>query len=103
MFDYFYPSKKIHLFMSSQKRLFLLDAYALIFRGYFAFIKSFIYAFVFGVVAGSFLVFYLYILFFKKKDAKSSFLMNNGNYIIGTITGIVSIVTLFKLIEGYFV
>ncbi len=71
--------------------------------GYFAFIKSFIYAFVFGVVAGSFLVFYLYILFFKKKDAKSSFLMNNGNYIIGTITGIVSIVTLFKLIEGYFV
>ena len=26
--------------MSAQKRLFLLDAYALIFRGYFAFIKN---------------------------------------------------------------
>jgi threonine/homoserine/homoserine lactone efflux protein len=70
--------------------------------GYFYFIESFIYAFVMGVVLGSFLVFYLYILFFKKKDAKSSFLMNNGNYIIGSITGIVSIITLIKLIEGYF-
>jgi threonine/homoserine/homoserine lactone efflux protein len=70
--------------------------------GYFYFIKSFIYAFVMGVVIGSFLVFYLYILFFKKKDAKSSFLMNNGNYIIGSITGVVSVITLIKLIEGYF-
>ena len=26
--------------MSTQKRLFLLDAYALIFRGYYAFIKN---------------------------------------------------------------
>jgi threonine/homoserine/homoserine lactone efflux protein len=70
--------------------------------GYFYFLKSFIYAFVVGVVAGSFLVFYLYILFFKKREAKSSFLMNNGNYIIGSITGVVSIITLLKLIEGYF-
>jgi threonine/homoserine/homoserine lactone efflux protein len=70
--------------------------------GYFYFIQSFIYSFVVGVVAGSFLVFYFYILFFKKKDAKSSFLMNNGNYIIGSITGIVSVITLLKLIEGYF-
>jgi threonine/homoserine/homoserine lactone efflux protein len=70
--------------------------------GYFYFSESFIYAFVAGVVSGSFLVFYLYILFFKKKDAKSSFLMNNGNYIIGSITGLVSLFTLFKLIKGYF-
>jgi DNA polymerase-1 len=40
MFDYFYPSKKYSYSMSTQKRLFLLDAYALIFRGYFAFIKN---------------------------------------------------------------
>jgi threonine/homoserine/homoserine lactone efflux protein len=70
--------------------------------GYFYFNESFIYAFVSGVVSGSFLVFYLYILFFKKKDAKSSFLMNNGNYIIGSITGLVSLFTLFKLIKVYF-
>lgn len=70
--------------------------------GYFYFLKPFIYAFVVGVVAGSFLVFYLYIVFFKKREAKSSFLINNGNYIIGAITGLVSLVTLFKLIKGYF-
>ena len=68
--------------------------------GYFYFTESFIYSFVIGAVIGSFLVFYLYILFFKKRDAKSSFLMKNGNYIIGTITGIVSIITLFKVIKG---
>lgn len=70
--------------------------------GYFYFVQSFIYAFVGGVVIGSFLVFYLYIVYFKKGEAKSSFLMNNGNYIIGAITGLVSIITLLKLIKGYF-
>lgn len=68
--------------------------------GYFYFTESFISSFVIGAVAGSLLVFYLYIIFFKKRDAKSSFLMKNGNYIIGTITGIVSIITLFKVIKG---
>ena len=37
-FRYFYAF--IIYFTMSQKRLFLLDAYALIFRGYFAFIKN---------------------------------------------------------------
>jgi threonine/homoserine/homoserine lactone efflux protein len=69
--------------------------------GYFFFNKGFILSFVSGVVIGSFLVFYLYILFFKKRESKSSFLMNNGNYIIGTITGLVSLFTLFKLIKVY--
>jgi threonine/homoserine/homoserine lactone efflux protein len=66
--------------------------------GYFFFSKNFILAFVSGAVIGSFLVFYLYILFFKKQENKSSFLINNLNYIIGTITALVSAVTLFKLI-----
>lgn len=70
--------------------------------GYFYFLESFIYAFVAGVVLGSFLVFYLYIIYFKKRQAKSSFLMNNGNYIIGTITGLVSLFTVFKLVKEYF-
>lgn len=70
--------------------------------GYFSFLQSFIYTFVGGVVIGSFTVFYLYIEYFKKGEAKSSFLMNNGNYIIGTITGLVSIFTFFKLINEYF-
>lgn len=70
--------------------------------GYFSFLESFIYTFVGGAVIGSFLVFYLYIVYFKKRETKSSFLMNNGNYIIGTITALVSVVTLFKLIKSYF-
>ncbi|AOW08449.1 LysE family transporter [Flavobacterium gilvum] len=70
--------------------------------GYFYFLDSFIYAFVGGAVMGSFLVFYLYIVFFKKRESKSSFLMDNGNYIIGTITGLVSIVTFFKLFKVFF-
>lgn len=69
--------------------------------GYFSFSKSFVFTFVSGVVLGSFLVFYLYILFFKKREGKSSFLMNNGNYIIGSITGLVSLITLFRLINTY--
>jgi threonine/homoserine/homoserine lactone efflux protein len=70
--------------------------------GFFYFLEPFIYAFVAGAVVGSFLVFYLYIVYFKKREGRSSFLMNNGNYIIGALTGLVSIVTLFKLIKGYF-
>ncbi len=70
--------------------------------GYFFFNKFSIYAFVFGAVFGSFLVFYLYILFFKKRQSKSSFLVNNGNYIIGALTGLVSLFTLFKLIKTHF-
>ncbi len=67
--------------------------------GYFYFITSFIYAFVAGAVSGTYLVFYLYILFFKKRESKSSFLINNGNYIFAMLTGIVSIITLIKLIK----
>lgn len=70
-------------------------------KGWFFFNQSYIWLFVFGAMAGSFLIFYLYILFFKKKEReKPSFLMTNGNYIIGTVTGIISLVTLFKIINS---
>jgi threonine/homoserine/homoserine lactone efflux protein len=69
--------------------------------GYFFFDKPFVYTFVSGAVLGSFWVFYLYILFFKKQEGKSSFFMNNGNYIIGSVTGVISLLTLFKLIKPY--
>ncbi|RTY91355.1 LysE family transporter [Flavobacterium sp. GT3R68] len=69
--------------------------------GYFSFNKLFLFTFVSGAVIGSFLVFYLYILFFKKKEGKPSFLMTNGNYIIGAITGVVALLTLFKIFKSY--
>ncbi len=71
--------------------------------GYFFFNPFFIYSFVFGVVLGSFFVFYLYILFFKKQENKTSFLIDKGNYIIGSITGLISIITFLKLIKNYWI
>jgi len=70
--------------------------------GYFFFNTSFLYAFVSGVVLGSFLVFYLYVLFFKKQEGKKHLFLNNLNYIIGSITGLVALVTLFRLMKNYY-
>ncbi|KGO90483.1 LysE family transporter [Flavobacterium suncheonense] len=70
-------------------------------KGWFFFNQSYIWLFVLGTVVGSFLMFYLYILFFKKRETtEPSFLMKNGNYIIGTVTGIISVVTLIKILKS---
>lgn len=53
--------------------------------------------FLFGVVLGSFLVFYYYVKFFKNIEAKTDFFMKNMNKIIGTITGIVTLITIIQL------
>ncbi|HSD14702.1 MAG TPA: LysE family transporter [Flavobacterium sp.] len=70
-------------------------------KGWFIFNQADISLFVLGSVSGSFLMFYLYILFFKRKETdEPSFLMTNGNYIIGTVTGIISLFTIFKIITS---
>ena len=69
--------------------------------GLFYFNLLYIYSFVSGVVIGSFTGFYLYILYFKNHQNKSDYLIKNGNYIIGSITGLISLVTFFKLITIY--
>lgn len=70
-------------------------------KGWFFFNQSYIWLFVLGTMVGSFLMFYLYILFFKKKDAdKPSFLMTNGNYIIGTVTAIISVITFLRILKS---
>lgn len=69
--------------------------------GYFSFDKSFVYNFVFGSGLGAFFAFYCYINFFKKLESKAEFLLNNMNYIIGSITGLVSILTLINIINNY--
>jgi len=71
--------------------------------GIFYFNSLFIYSFVSGVVLGSFTVFYLYILYFKNHQSKSDYLIKNGNYIIGSITGLVSLVTFIKLINTFWI
>ena len=61
-----------------------------------------IYCLVFGVVAGSFSVFYLYILFFNKMKTKADYFVNNMNKIIGIITGLIAVITLFNVLKIYF-
>jgi cytochrome c biogenesis protein CcdA len=67
----------------------------------FYFDVSHILIFVTGVVLGSFLVFYFYITFFQKIQNKTDYLMRNMNTIIGSITGLIALITLINIIKFY--
>ena len=66
--------------------------------GYFSFDKIPVSAFVIGVVLGSFTVFYIYIVAFKKIEKKTAFMVKNINTIIGSVTTFMAVVTLIKLL-----
>ena len=65
--------------------------------GLFYFNSLYVYSFVSGVVMGSFTIF-IGTFFIKNHQSKSDYLIKNGNYIIGSITGLISVITFFKLI-----
>ncbi|MGO4904788.1 LysE family transporter [Flavobacterium sp. W20_MBD1_R3] len=67
----------------------------------FLFDFSNVFVFVVGVGLGSFLVFYLYITFFQKIQDKTDYIMRNMNTIIGSITGLISVVTLINIVRYY--
>ncbi|TDE45516.1 lysine transporter LysE [Flavobacterium rhamnosiphilum] len=67
----------------------------------FVFDLSYVFIFVTGVVLGSFLVFYLYITFFQKIENKTDYMMKNMNTIIGSITGLIAVITLINIIRYY--
>jgi threonine/homoserine/homoserine lactone efflux protein len=67
----------------------------------FSFNANSILIFVLGAVLGSTLVFYFYITFFEKIENKADYLLKNMNTIIGSITGLVSIVTFFNIVRYY--
>lgn len=69
---------------------------------YFSFEKSFIYMFVFGSGIGAYFAFYCYIAFFKKMESRTAFILKNMNYIIGSVTGLISVLTLVNILEYYF-
>lgn len=69
---------------------------------YFLFEKLFIYSFVLGSGIGAFFAFYCYIAFFKKMEDRTVFLIKNMNYIIGSVTGLISILTLLNILEYYY-
>lgn len=68
----------------------------------FVFENIIIFTFVLGSILGSFAVLYSYIAFFGKIEKKTDYLMRNMNTIIGSITGLVAIVTLFNILNYYF-
>lgn len=65
----------------------------------FEFTNLYIFLFAIGAALGAYGVFYLYILCFKKFEHKTDFFMRNVNYFIGTVTGVISIVTLIKMFK----
>ncbi|MBX9807008.1 MAG: LysE family translocator [Flavobacteriaceae bacterium] len=67
----------------------------------FSFDTTSIFIFVNGVVIGSFLVFYFYISFFNKIEDKRDYIMKNMNTIIGSITGLISVITLINIMIYY--
>lgn len=67
----------------------------------FSFNANSILIFVLGAVVGSTLVFYFYITFFEKIENKADYLLRNMNTIIGSITGLVALVTLFNIVRYY--
>jgi threonine/homoserine/homoserine lactone efflux protein len=68
----------------------------------FDFEKVPIALFLLGVVLGSFTIFYCYICFFKKIESKTDFFFKNMNQIIGSITAIVALISLFNVVKYYF-
>lgn len=59
-------------------------------------------SFLVGVTIGSFAVFYFYIIYFTKFQSKADFLFKNINKIIGTITGIVSLLALINILKYFY-
>lgn len=68
---------------------------------YFFFTKPFIYTFSAGVALGTYLGFYCYITFFEKLETQSGFMLRNMNYIIGSVTGLVSLLTIWNIAQHY--
>ncbi len=68
----------------------------------FVFERTSIFLFLIGVLLGSFMLFYYYIAFFKKIENKTDFFFKNMNKIIGSITGVIALVTLFNIIKYYY-
>lgn len=66
----------------------------------FEFTNLYILIFVLGASLGAYMVFYLYILFFRRFEEKADFFLRNVNYFIGTITGVIAVITLFRMFKN---
>lgn len=67
--------------------------------GWMTFDKISIASYVAGAAMGTFIMLYIYIFFFHKIKDKNFTSQKNMNYIIGSITGIIAVVTLINIIK----
>ncbi|MFD2822855.1 LysE family transporter [Lacinutrix iliipiscaria] len=67
--------------------------------GWMDFEKTSIISYVAGATMGSFVAFYFYIFFFDKIKSKTLTSQKSMNYLIGTVTGVISIITLVNIIK----
>lgn len=68
--------------------------------GWFSFEQMPLWSAVLASGAGTFVMLLLYVQFFRKKESQEA-LKFNMNYIIGIITAIISVITLFKIFQDY--
>jgi threonine/homoserine/homoserine lactone efflux protein len=57
---------------------------------------------IFGIVIGSFVIFYFYVVFFNKMKSKADYFVQNMSKIIGIITGLIALLTLFNILKYYY-
>lgn len=60
-----------------------------------------VFAFVAGILVGTLTGFYFFVTFFEKMEHRTTYIVRNMNYIIGTVTGIIALVTLFNVVKFY--
>lgn len=60
-----------------------------------------IYVLVLGILLGSLTVFYAYVVVFNRLRSKTNYLIRNMNVIMGSITSVVSLLTLYHVIRYY--
>lgn len=68
----------------------------------FSFNQPFLLIFVLGIALGAFFGFYCFITFFRRMEHKTLFIIKNMNYIIGSVTALISVVTLINVLEYYY-
>ena len=70
--------------------------------GLFTFETGPIFSLVMGVATGSFAIFYLYVVFFNRMKSKTDYFIRNMNRIIGVVTGLVALITLWNVAKIHF-
>lgn len=67
--------------------------------GYFHFDKPFLILFSLGASLGAMSIFYIYANFIKKIESKAEFFMKNVNYLLGSVTLLIAVLGIIKLIN----